>query len=398
MSNSLAPWFRFEDGQETGLAVNLFRCAMQERNLVEGCDYQLISDDLNRIEQPDGTPGADMLSGYVDAALGFAPSAARRNNFLFTLPFHDASSPCGSDFGVGILVNKKSPCAKKLIYAFNEGLRRIIANGKYANLVLQHCRDVEFAHWATIPTACTRPELFALIALQDRCRPHSATTAPCFNHTLLIAAGDQSTNAGYPWHNYQNGVDVGLSRRLFSAIMHCQGFKEGCDFQYVSPSYAPQIVNNNMAGDAITSGWVDAALTHQLTTALTNAFLFGCPINDNQSEHNYGMGLLINKKSPCAIALQRVWNMGLAKLICSGRYQELVDELGGNTFTAWTAVPNSDPRPELSDMLRLCVHRYCGEEVDAADAAAAAAAACCHRNIVDAAAEAAADDSCSDQE
>jgi hypothetical protein len=205
LTDTRAPWDRVDDDDcEAGLARKLFRAAMHERGLVENCDYQFVSADYADVwSAADDTAGPLMQSGYVDAFLGAAPTAARRRNALFGVPFH-ATNADGS-FGVGLTVNKKSPCAKKLIKTFNAGLKRIICNGVYANCVLKGGDD-SFEHWCEYPTVDSHPELMALIDVESHClcRPRRTSGATCsectFNHTLLIAAGDPAT-ATAPWHS-----------------------------------------------------------------------------------------------------------------------------------------------------------------------------------------------------
>lgn len=354
LTNAKAPWDNVVNGEEVGLARRLFRAAMAARGLEEDCDYQFVAANYADILKGDDTPGAQFLSGYVDAALNFAPTAVRRNNALFTLPFHDNVS--AGVFGLAVAVNKKSPCAKKLILAFNAGLKRIIENGTYANLVLDY-GDNSFEHYSSYPTEESHPDLYALLALEQCCRKKSSCEPSCFNHTLLIAAGDVTADNA-PFHEFVDGVDEGFARRIFRAVMHESGYKEECDFQFVAPA-AAQVLDGDLAGEGLTSGFLDGALSFNLTKIRTNSALFGVPYHNDEVSGDFGVGLLINKKSACAMQLQRAWNVGMAKIICNGKYQEIVDEHGDQAFTAWAEPPTS---VDHADLFALIVPKDCGED------------------------------------
>lgn len=360
LTNDNAPWDSVEDDCEVGLARKLFRASMEARGLYEDCDYQFVSASYNDLVEASGTAGSLIRSGHVDAFLGKAPTADLRNNFLFGMPFHDND---GSDFGVGLTVNKKSPCAKKLIHSFNAGLKRIIDNGTYANCILKDGANdsvgTAFNHWCEYPTRESHPDLFAVLDFENHCHKKSADSSDCkFDHTLLIAAGDQTGSGPAPWHDFVDGVDGGLARKIFRAVMATKHFKEECDFQFVTPTNS-QVMSGNLPGVALTSGFVDAALTWGPNKLDSNSVLFGVPMHDDETNGTFGFGLLINKKSPCAVQLQKAWNAGLAQIICNGQYACLVEECGDDSFTAWEVPPTSLTH---EDLFKLIIYRDCNDD------------------------------------
>jgi hypothetical protein len=155
---------------------------------------------------------------------------------------------------------------------------------------------------------------------------------------------------------------VALARKLFRAVMATAHMKEECDYQFVTPADAEVLTAGDMAGSGLTSGYVDAALTMNITAARAGSVLFGAPMHDDVTtgvNADFGFGLLINKKSPCALELQRVWNAGLAEIIGNGTYACLVDECGDDSFTPWEVSPTSCTH---SDLMALVVYPDCGDE------------------------------------
>jgi hypothetical protein len=337
---------------EDSLVKQLFRYAMDERGIIEGCDYQFVIIAPEQMVVDGALPGPAVYSGYVDVALAFAPSQAARNNFLFALPFFD--SAVADEYAVAPFINKKSKCAKKFAYAFNVGLAHIISNGRYANTLLecQATQPIE-SPWCETPTADSHASLFALNAFDSNCHLTAhESTGGAFDHTILIAAGDLTTPQ-VPWHDMStDSVDSGLARLLFIAAMATHGMVEDRDYQFVSPVTTDVMAANSgeFAGAAVTSGWVDAALSFVPSKRRTNVYRFGVPMYGDD-DTAYGHALLINKKSPCCEKLQRLWNAGVANLICSGEYTEIVEAYGDTSFTAWTALPTSTTFPSLFPLI-----------------------------------------------
>lgn len=357
------PWDDLVDNCEVGLARRLFIAIMEACDLYEDCDYQFTSAAYEETLQSNQTPGASYQSRHIDATLSVAASVTYVQAALFTIPFVGDSVVSTTNTNMSMAVNKGSPCAQQLIYVFERGLERIIENGVYANLILKYGGDLpaEDVPWTTLPTEETHPELFAIIntgrALES-CHSHKLCRKP-----LLIGLNRQYA---LPWSNVDPITleDTGLMIAIFRTIMRHQGFREGCDYHFVKFDSDQMFQTNGVGqptleGEAIATDYLDAALPFEIGKPGVNAAMFGLPVNDESDVR--GLSLAINKKSHRALELQRRWNRGLLRLICSGEYQCLVEELGDETVNAWEVPPTHKTHPELYAMCRAkdCGDDYC---------------------------------------